>query len=264
LDEGANDLGLTSSHLLVAGDPCPVAVENPGGRSPLLLIGDHAGSEIPARLGDLGLSAGDLGRHIALDIGVAGLGRELARRLDAVFIHQRYSRLVIDCNRAPANEGSIVARCDGSLITGNVDLSASARQDRVRDVFQPYHDRIAAELDARTAQSRRTFVVSLHSFTPILDDRPRPWRFGVLHCGESVFSRAVLAGLRSRWGSEVGDNQPYAMDDVDYTIPFHAGRRGLDYLELEVRQDTIAEWRSQVAVARILSGILDQALVICR
>ena len=202
-------------------------------------------------------------RHIACDIGVAGLGGELSLRLDATFIHQRFSRLVIDCNRAPGAEGSIAVQSDGSHVAGNAGISAVERQQRVGEIFQPYHDRIAAELDARSARGRRTILVSLHSFTPALGDAPRPWRFGVLHRHNSVFSCTVLAGLRSAWGEKVGDNQPYAMDEVDYTIPFHADRSGLDYLELEVRQDVIAKPPDQIRVARALAGVLARAAAKC-
>ncbi|HEY3800584.1 MAG TPA: N-formylglutamate amidohydrolase [Caulobacteraceae bacterium] len=250
----------SSRRLLVAGDPPPVVVENPGGGSPLLLIGDHAGHAIPAALGDLGVSAAELRRHIALDIGVAGLGAALAPRLDAAFLHQRYSRLVIDCNRDPKHAASIPLESDGTAIPGNVELAPLASQARAAAVFQPYHDRIAAELDARAGAGRRTILVSLHSFTPVLGAAPRPWRFGVLHRGDSAFSRAVLAGLRARYGDEVGDNQPYAMDGTDYTVPHHAGSRGLDYLELEVRQDTIADPADQTAVADVLAAVLTAAL----
>ena len=63
----------------------------------------------------------------------------------------------------------------------------------------------------------------------------------MLHLGASPFSTAMLARLRAAFGEElVGDNQPYSMDGTDFTIPHHADARGLDYLELEVRQDTIA------------------------
>jgi predicted N-formylglutamate amidohydrolase len=87
--------------LLSASDPPPVRITNPDGQSLFLLIGDHAGNLIPERLGGLGLAPEDIKRHIAWDMGVAALGRELAALLDATFIEQRYSRLVIDCNRAP-------------------------------------------------------------------------------------------------------------------------------------------------------------------
>lgn len=233
-------------------------MDNPGGNCPLLLLGDHAGRAIPAALGDLGLGPADLGRHIAWDIGVAGLGAELARRLDAVFIRQSYSRLVIDCNRAPDAPDSIAPESDNSAIPGNRALAQAARADRIGEIFQPYHAAIAAELDRRAG--RRTVLVSLHSFTPRMAGVPRPWRFGVLHRHDSPLSLAVLAQLRQRFGDDVGDNQPYAMDGIDYTVPHHADPRGLDYLELEVRQDEIADPARQAAVAAILAPILRHAL----
>ena len=250
-----------SSGRLVAGDPEPVIVENLAGSSPLVLLGDHAGRAIPARLGDLGVGAADRERHIAWDIGVADLGRLLAARLDAVFVHQRYSRLVIDCNRAPGAPGSIAAISDGTVVPGNQGLSAAEREARRLGIFQPYQDRIAQLLDERGAARRPTLLLALHSFTPVMDGFVRPWRVGVLHRNDSAFSRAALAVLRGGWGEAlVGDNQPYAMDGIDFTIPHHADARGLDYLELEVRQDLIATAGQQAEVAEQLIGPLARAL----
>jgi len=252
-----------SSLLLIGDDPEPVAVYNAGGLSPILLLGDHAGRALPSGLGDLGLSVADLDRHIACDIGVAGLGRVLARLLDATFIHQHYSRLVIDCNRAPGADGSMAEQSDGSRIPGNLDLTLAARRQRISEVFKPYHDRIDAELDVRSAPGRRVIVVSLHSFTPVFDKAHRPWGFGVLHGGDSPFSRAVLAGLRAQCGEAVGDNEPYALNEVDFSIPFHAQRRGFDYLELEVRQNMIGGRSGQIQIGRLLADVMRQALTSC-
>jgi len=223
------------------------------------LVCDHAGRRIPARLGDLGVSQADLERHIAWDIGAAGMGTELARALDAVLVHQRYSRLVIDCNRAPDDPGSIVPVSDGVVIPGNQALGPEDSEARRREIFQPYQDRISAMLGERAAQGRATILVSLHSFTPTMGGADRPWRFGVLHLGDSAFSRAVLAVLRADWGEAVGDNQPYAMDGIDFTIPHHARAHGLDYLELEVRQDLIASAEAQIEMARVVAGVLSKA-----
>ena len=243
--------------LLVAGDVDPMVVDNPGGSSPFLLLGDHAGRAIPRRLGSLGLDEAELARHIAWDIGVEGLGARLSRHLDATFARQTYSRLVIDCNRAPGSEGSIPEVSDGTTIPGNQDLDATTRAARAAEIFTPYHDHIAAALDGRHGA---TIVVSLHSFTPALAGQTRPWRYGVLHRGDSTFSNRVLAALRARMGeSLVGDNAPYAMDGTDYTIPRHVDPRGLDYLELEVSQDLIADPAGQDAAAESLAEIL-QAL----
>ena len=215
---------------------------------------------MPRVLQDLGLQGDDLVRHIAWDIGVDALGRRLAAALDAPFFAQRYSRLVIDCNRDPARPDAIPAVSDGSPIPGNANLSPAERALRVAEVFAPYHARIGQALDERIAGGRPTLVVALHSFTPAMNGFARPWRFGVLHLGDSPFSRTVLERLRAEPElAPVGDNEPYAMDGTDFTVPHHAIGRGLDYVELEVRQDLIADEPGQAAVAALLAQVLTAA-----
>jgi predicted N-formylglutamate amidohydrolase len=227
----------------------------------LLLLGDHAGRDIPRRLAGLGLPPGALERHIAWDIGAGGLGEGLATRLGATFIRQRYSRLVIDCNRDPARPDAMPEISDETPIPGNAGLDAAARAARVSEIFEPYHARIAAELDARTGP---TVVVSVHSFTPVMAGAARPWRFGVLHLGASSFSSAMLARLRAAFGADlVGDNRPYSMDGTDFTVPHHAVARGLDYLELEVRQDLIEDAAGQAEIAALLAPMLAAAAAEC-
>ena len=91
----------SDSALLGVDDPSPIVTTNPTGASSFLLIGDHAGNRIPAALGDMGLEPAERVRHIAWDIGIALLGELLSAALDAVFLRQAYSRLVVDCNRRP-------------------------------------------------------------------------------------------------------------------------------------------------------------------
>ncbi len=245
----------------VAAESPPWIVANPGADSPFLLLGDHAGQILPLWLTGLGLPPAELDRHIGWDIGVAGLGQALSRALDATFIRQRFSRLAIDCNRDPASPDAIPAVSDGTAIPGNTDLTPGERQARIDLIAQPYHARISHELDARAARGLTTVLVALHSFTPRMNGFDRPWRYGVLHDGRSAFSRAVLARLRGEFGPElVGDNQPYSMDGTDFTVPHHAGPRGLDYLELEVRQDLMADPPGEQAVAERLAKILPMAL----
>ena len=242
---------------LISDEAPPYIVRNPGARSPFVLIGDHAGREIPASLRRLGLPDAELDRHIAWDIGVAQLGAHLADALGACFIAQRFSRLVIDCNRAPERADAVCEVSDGSHIPGNANLTAAERRLRVDEVFAPYHRRIAEELDARAAAGLGAIVVALHSFTPVMAGAARPWRYGVLHLGGSAACDAALAALRERLGPElVGDNEPYKMDGTDFTIPHHALPRGLDYVELEVRQDLIADSKGAAREARLLAEVL--------
>ena len=134
---------------LLAPDEPPAVVEyRATGASPLLLVCDHAGQRIPRRLRNLGLADADLARHIAWDIGIAGLARHLADRLDACLVMQPYSRLVIDCNRPPGSPKSIATTSDGTRIVGNEKVSAREAEQRVREIFKPYHGAIARHLDA--------------------------------------------------------------------------------------------------------------------
>ena len=261
LTERADNSAAGSTRLLDADEAPPWIARNPGAASPFLLLGDHAGRLIPRALGTLGLPAAERRRHIAWDIGVAGLGEALSDLLGATFIRQRFSRLVIDCNRDPARPDAIPPVSDGVEIPGNRGLAPGERAARIARIARPYHAAIAAELDARSSRNLPTTLISLHSFTPRMDGFDRPWAFGVLHAGDSAFSLAALRRLRAELGEGlVGDNQPYRMDEVDFTVPSHARPRGLDYLELETRQDLIATAAGQRQAARRLARLLPQVL----
>ncbi len=246
--------------LLQPGDASPVNVESAGAGGPFLIVVDHAGRAVPNGLGDLGLPADELARHIAWDIGAVGVALDLGRRLNACVIHQTYSRLVIDCNRDPARADSIVLASDGTDVPGNAALSPAGRAARRSEIFEPYHAAIANQIDARAAAGLSTVLVAVHSFTPVMAGFDRPWRHGILHLGQSAFSRAVLARLSAASEAPVGDNEPYAMDDVDYTAPHHAIGRGYDYVELEINQALIGEAAGQRAQAAFLAPLLTEAL----
>ena len=247
--------------LLDSDDPPAFGIINPQGASPFLLIGDHAGNLIPHKLGTLGLSAADRARHIAWDIGVGALGEALAARLDAVFVRQTFSRLVIDCNRDPASAEAIPPASDGSAIPGNAGLDAAARAERVAAIHAPYQAAIGAEIARRRAAGRATILVSLHSFTSALaGQHARPWDIGVLHDrGNDAFARALLATLRAEPDLVVGDNEPYRMDATDHTVPRHAFP-ALPYVELEIAQrrlgsdDEVRWWCERLA--RLLAGAI--------
>jgi predicted N-formylglutamate amidohydrolase len=245
--------------LLDEDEPSAVIAENEAGGSDLLITCDHAGNRLPRRLGTLGLAAADLGRHIAWDIGAGAVSSRLAALLGAMLIRQTYSRLVIDCNRAPEAPSSIAEISEDTAIPGNIGLSADARETRRREVFEPYHRRIAGELDRRQRAARPTVLLALHSFTPVFKGVARPWQCGVLYNRDPRLARIVGERLRGR-GLVVGDNEPYAVSDAtDYTIPVHGERRGLPHLELEIRQDLVAAADVQQEWAELLALVLPEA-----
>src|SRR3978361_1511487 len=136
------DSAADTTLLLEAAEVPPVLEENAAGRSPFLLTCDHYGRLIPRALGDLGLPASELTRHIAWDIGIAGVAEQLSKHLGAHLIAQRYSRLVIDCNRPPEGASSIPLISEATAVPGNERLAREAAQARRREIFDPYHRRI--------------------------------------------------------------------------------------------------------------------------
>jgi predicted N-formylglutamate amidohydrolase len=246
--------------LLTAEDPPPFRVERASGASPFVLVCDHAGRALPSKLGDLGVPAAELTRHIAWDIGIAEVGRRLAPRLDAFLITQTYSRLVIDANRHPGSPQSIVERSEHTDVPGNVGVTREAADQRAREIFHPYHLRIAAELDARAQRGQPSILVTLHSFTPVFMSRARAWHAGILYNRDARFARVMLELLRGEAGLHVGDNEPYAASDAtDYALVVHGERRGLLNVEVEIRQDLIEHTDGQAQWAERLHRLLARA-----
>jgi predicted N-formylglutamate amidohydrolase len=240
-------------------DVPPVHEENAAGRSPFLLACDHYGRRIPQLLGDLGLPETELARHIAWDIGIAGVAEALAKHLGAHLIAQRYSRLVIDCNRPPAAPSSIPRVSEATTIRGNEALTREAAESRRAAIFDPYHRRIEEVIEQRQRDSVPTVLVSLHSFTPVYAGIIRPWHIGTLYHRDTRLPPLLLKWLRAEGDLVVGDNEPYAVsDDTDYTIPVHGEARGLMNSGIEIRQDLIADPAGQQQWADRLARIFGE------
>ena len=247
--------------MLGPGEPSPVRRLNPNGTSDFLLTADHAGRRIPRTLGNLGLAPRELRRHIAWDIGIAGVTRGLARRLDAASVMQRYSRLVIDCNRRPDVPSAIPEISETTAVPGNAGLPDEEKDRRRRAIFSPYHAAIAAMIAERRAAGRRTVYVAMHSFTPVFKGVARGMHCAVLYNRNPRLAGALASLLRAKGDLMVGDNEPYRVsDETDYGVPVHAERGGLDYVEIEIRQDLIAAARGQTAWAERLARLLPLAL----
>ena len=139
-------------------------------------------------------------------------------------------------------------------------MTEAARTARVNAIFRPYHDTIAAALDRRAAASRASVLVALHSFTPVFKGVSRPWHAAVLYNRDARLAHPLFELLSAENGLVVGDNEPYRVTDLtDYTVPVHAERRGLPYVEIEIRQDQITGPAGQTVWAERLARLLPAA-----
>jgi predicted N-formylglutamate amidohydrolase len=237
-------------------DPPAAETVNPDGTSPYVLLCEHASNHIPARYQKLGLDDGELTRHIAWDIGVAPIARDLSKALDAPLILSGYSRLLIDCNRPVGVPTSIPEISESTRIPGNEDLSAEERQRRADDFYWPFQRAVADLLDRRQAAGRRSIIFGVHSFTPVFKGFRRPWHAGILFRKSKTYGEALVAALQEP-GLNVVANEPYRIDDEsDQTVPVHGEARGLDAVLIEIRQDLIADDAGQAQWAKRLAPAL--------
>jgi predicted N-formylglutamate amidohydrolase len=259
------DSNIGAAPLLTGDDVPPVHELNAAGRSPFLFTCDHYGRRIPAILDNLGLPEAELARHIAWDIGIAGVAEQLSQQLDAHLVAQRYSRLVIDCNRPPHVASSIPQISEATTIPGNEGLAREAMEVRHLAIFDPYHRRIDEIIDRRLQEGRPTVLVSLHSFTPVYAGIARPWHIGTLYHRDRTLPPLLLKALRAEPDLVVGDNEPYAVsDETDYTVPVHGEMRGLMNTGIEIRQDLISDQAGEKEWADRLARIFGEIEVVLR
>lgn len=227
----------------------------------LLVLCDHAGTEVPGGFETLGVAAAERERHIAFDIGAAWTARRLAQRLDAAAILNHNSRLYVDPNRRPLSEHSIPTLSDGTLVPANSALSGPERALRHRMSFWPYHHAIAQQLGSMHRDGLMPCILAIHSFTPWLNGLARPWDLGILHDEDRRLSEPVLHALHRHGELLIGDNEPYSgLDAFGFTISFHAQRTGFPHLMVELRQDRVASQGDAEAHADLLAEVLAPAL----
>jgi predicted N-formylglutamate amidohydrolase len=246
----------TDIRLLGPDEPPPYRVLNERSDEPLLLLCDHASRRIPAALGTLGLDPPALRCHLAWDIGAAAMTERLAESRQATAVLAGYSRLVVDCNRQLLDPQAFLEYGDGIVVAGNRGLVAADREARAREIFWPYHEAIGAQLQRLRAGGRQPAVLSIHSFTPVLNRISRPWEVGILWDKDPRVPEFLIRELR-RAGLNVGDNEPYSgRGPQDFTIDYHAEAAGLPHAGVEIRQDLIDDERGVREMAALFEKIL--------
>ena len=252
------ETAISSDPLLTASDPMAVELHNAHVDSPVLLLCEHAGNHVPAKLHRLGLDETLLISHIAWDIGAEPLARGLADRLQAPLIVQRYSRLVIDCNRPPDTAGSICATSDGVAVPGNARLDRAARAARRQAIFDPLDRAIAEAFEANPIRA----AFSIHTFTPVFGGQARPWHAGVLTRQDVALAQAMMDHLAAQAPDlTLALNQPYQIDDAsDWFIPQYAEPRGLRHALIEIRNDLVQDQTGQDRWADLLAGAIRHGL----
>ena len=231
-------------------------IVNPGGRSDYILVCDHASNAIPAEYGTLGLAREQLREHIAWDIGAAAVTRRLAERLDASAVLSRFSRLVIDPNRMPDDPSLIVTVTHNVAVPGNMSLTPNDTRWRKATFYDAYQAAVAEMIDEWRVTGRIPALVSIHSFTPVIEKFARPWQIGLLWDRDPRLKDALYRELSRHPDLVIGDNEPYSGRGPAGTMELHGMQRGLPHVLIEIRQDLI----SQASGVEQWSGLIGTAL----
>ncbi|MGH1574642.1 N-formylglutamate amidohydrolase [Methylobacterium sp. P31] len=231
--------------------PCEIILGDPA--CGLVIACDHASNFVPPDI-ELGLPEAEFGRHIAYDIGAAGVTRRLAARLNAPAILTNFSRLIIDPNRGQADPTLVMRLSDGAVVPGNARIDEAGKQARIARFYAPFDAAIDTAIAAAEKAGRPPAILTVHSFTPYWRGIARPWQVGILYDRDTRFARPLITALQAdRAALTVGDNQPYGGGLPGDTIDRHATARGLRNALIEIRQDLIAgeagqeEWAERFA-----------------
>lgn len=234
---------------------------NASGASPFVLVCDHASNRIPDKYGDLGLAPHQRLMHIAWDPGALAVALRLTELLDAPLVYSTVSRLVIDCNRDHDAVDLIPTISERTEIAANVGLNQAERDYRIASFHRPFHVAIENLLEERERAGVETILVTVHSFTPVYKDVPRPWPIGLIHGLDERFSHALQTALTADDPTlNVGWNEPYsARNGVTFTLEHHGDGRGLDCTMIEIRHDEILEPAGVTLWADRLARTLERA-----
>lgn len=240
---GDTDVGHEASASLEASVIPPVLTFNAGGQSPFVLACEHASNRIPDRYGTLGLTPHQRLMHIAWDPGAYAVALALSERLDAPLVASTVSRLVIDCNRTHAAPDLIPTISERTEIPGNHGVGDNERAERIGAYHEPFHGTLDGLIEGRRLAGKETVFVTIHSFTPVYKDIPRPWPIGLIHGRDEGFTAALRDALAADDPTlDVGWNQPYsALNGVTYTLEHHGDGRGLEATMIEIRHNEILE-----------------------
>lgn len=222
----------------------------------LILVCDHATNIIPPQYQNLGLSDDQLSRHIAYDIGVDGVTRQLSELLNVPAVLSRYSRLLIDPNRGRDDPTMVMRISDGAVIPGNARITQDEIDHRVRTYYEPYNAAVAGAIEHSLGLGVVPALLSIHSFTPSWRGKPRPWHAGVLWDRDARFPLSFLEALNAQGDLVVGSNEPYSGELQGDMMNRHGTQRGIAHALLEIRQDLIADDTGIREWAERLAGIM--------
>ena len=193
-----------------------VRVTNRAGRSPFVLVCDHASNFVPAAFRHARPRAASTCAPHRLGSRRLPVARAWPGRSTRRWSNPCVSRLVIDCNRPLDAPDLIPAVSETTVIPGNAQSRQPSGRRASRSLMRPFHDAIEAVVERRLARRAGDLAglgpflhAGLQGRAAALADRHHPRR-------RPAPRRAADRGAEAPQGVTVGVNQPYSPADRVY------------------------------------------------
>ena len=241
-----------------------VELFNADGKASIILICEHASKYIPESLQGLGLTDEGLESHAAWDIGAYELASKISELVDAPLVAARISRLVYDCNRSPESGAGTPSKSELFDVPGNHNLSDAESDDRVVEVYEPFHEMISQAIKSQITISdkhAKPAIITIHSFTPVYFGEVRSVELGILHDKDDRLAKSLMQAAVELTQLNAEFNSPYGVsDNVMHTLNKHSAKKELLNVMIEVKNDLLQNSDDINSIAKDLSKIIIKAI----
>ncbi len=171
----------------------------------LVISCEHAVNTIPALYQPLFTPFSHLlSTHRGIDFGALEIALHLKEAIVCDFAQANTSRLLIDCNRSLRH-----AHC---FSEATKNLSHEEKQTIINQYYLPYRQQIIGYIDNHIAQGRQVWHLSIHSFTPEMNQIVRRADIGFLYDPR----RSAEKKIAKEWRFEIKKMAPQYTVRMNY------------------------------------------------
>lgn len=218
----------------------------------MLISCEHAGNDVPGKYTTLFSGANDvLASHRGWDPGALEVAQFLANQLQVQLFLMPVTRLLIEMNRSLDNLQLF------SEFTNR--LTDVEKTNLIDQYYFPYRNSIE---EAITKTNHVVIHLSIHSFTPVLNDEVRNVDVGLLFDSDRKSELEFCSILRSKLEKELPEkriqfNQPYKGTDDGLTTSLRKKFPDHKYLgiEIEINQKFVGTMLFPSLKQSLLNGI---------
>lgn len=218
----------------------------------ILLSCEHAGNQVPVRYRNLFPTEEVLNSHRGWDPGALDIAAGLSEELDLPCFTHQTTRLLVEVNRSLGHPHLF---SEFSQPLGDED-----KQLLLDKYYFPYRLRVE---NALAQLAKPALQLSIHTFTPVLNEKVRLTDIGILfdptRLFESTLSDKLLNSLRQNLpGLRIEFNEPYKGIDDGFTTYLRTRFSDEEYagIEIEINQKIATGDELDKVIAALSASIL--------